>query len=355
MKPFPPPPHRAALHPVLQWGILLAASALLSAGFSAAGFPAALLLGPMLAGIGLGVAGATVRVPKLPFLGAQALIGCLVAHAVNASIVRTLLADGWLMLAVVLVTVAASAAVGLVLTRIRLLPGTTAAWGSSPGAASAMVAMAEEFGADPRLVAFMQYLRVACVALSASVVARLCVGGTPAPAAAPVGEAGLLAVAGTLAVAVVGAWLGRVLRIPAGAMIGPLVIGATLHATDFASMSLPAWMLALAYAGIGWTVGLRFTRATVRATVSALPGVLAATLGLIALCGAWAWGLTFILPIDLLTAFLATSPGGLDSVAIIAVGSGADVSFVLAVQTLRLLVVILTGPLVAKWIARSAG
>ena len=355
MKPFPPPPHRAALHPVLQWGILLAASVLLSAGFSAAGFPAALLLGPMLAGIGLGVAGATVRVPKLPFLGAQALIGCLVAHAVNASIVRTLLADGWLMLAVVLVTVAASAAVGLVLTRIRLLPGTTAAWGSSPGAASAMVAMAEEFGADPRLVAFMQYLRVACVALSASVVARLCVGGTPAPVAAPVGETGLLAVAGTLAVAVVGAWLGRVLRIPAGAMIGPLVIGAALHATDLASMSLPAWMLALAYAGIGWTVGLRFTRATVLATVSALPGVLASTLGLIALCGAWAWGLTFILPIDLLTAFLATSPGGLDSVAIIAVGSGADVSFVLAVQTLRLLVVILTGPLVAKWIARSAG
>ncbi|WP_407523513.1 AbrB family transcriptional regulator [Methylobacterium oryzisoli] len=354
MKPFPPPPDRTALHPALQWSILLAVSALLSAGFSAAGFPAALLLGPMLAAIGLGVSGATVRVPQLPFLGAQALIGCLVAHAVNASIMRTLMADGVLMLAVVLVTVAASAAVGLVLTRIRLLPGTTAAWGSSPGAASAMVAMAEEFGADPRLVAFMQYLRVACVALSASVVARLCVGDAPASVPAPVGEAGPLAVAGTLAVAVIGAWLGRILRIPAGAMIGPLVIGATLHATDLASMGLPAWLLALAYAGIGWTVGLRFTRATVRATVTALPGVLAATLGLIALCGAWAWGLTFILPIDLLTAFLATSPGGLDSVAIIAVGSGADVSFVLAVQTLRLLVVILTGPWVAKWIARSA-
>jgi hypothetical protein len=40
-----------------------------------------------------------------------------------------------------------------------------------------------------------------------------------------------------------------------------------------------------------------------------------------------------------LTAYLATSPGGLDSVAIIAVGTHSDVSFVLAVQTLRLLVV----------------
>ena len=49
-----------------------------------------------------------------------------------------------------------------------------------------------------------------------------------------------------------------------------------------------------------------------------------------------------------LTAFLATSPGGLDSVAIIAIGTHSDVSFVLAVQTLRLLVVIVTGPMVAK-------
>ena len=35
--------------------------------------------------------------------------------------------------------------------------------GGSAGAASAMVVMAEAFGADARLVAFMQYLRVVCV------------------------------------------------------------------------------------------------------------------------------------------------------------------------------------------------
>jgi membrane AbrB-like protein len=320
----------------------------------AAGFPAALLLGPMLSAIVFGVSGAAIRVPKPSFLAAQALIGCLVAHAVNASIVRTLLSDGPLMLAVVGVTVVVSAGVGWFLTRIRLLPGTTAAWGSSPGAAAAMVAMAEEYGADPRLVAFMQYVRVACVALSASLVARVFVGDHgPAGLPAPVGAPDPLAVLVTLAVAAGGSWLGRRLNIPSGAMIGPLVIGATLHATGLASMSLPDWLLALAYAAIGWTVGLRFTRATVRATLYALPGVLGATLGLIALCGLWAFGLTFLLPIDLLTAVLATSPGGLDSVAIIAVGSKADVSFVLAVQTLRLLVVIITGPLVAKWISKG--
>ncbi|MGY2047455.1 AbrB family transcriptional regulator [Methylobacterium sp. JK268] len=344
---------RSAARPIPQWVGLVAASAALSALFTGTGFPAALLLGPMFAAIAFGVTGARIRVPRLGFLAAQALIGCLVAHAVNASIVQTLVADGPLMLAVVGVTVLASAAVGWLLTRLRLLPGTTAAWGSSPGAASAMVAMAEEYGADPRLVAYMQYLRVACVVLTMSVIARVFAVPETGALPAPVGAAEPLAVLLTLAVAAVGATLGRWLNIPAGAMIGPLAVGATLHATGLASMSLPNWLLALAYAAVGWTVGLRFTRATVRATITALPGVLAATLALIALCGLWAWGLTFLRPIDLLTAVLATSPGGLDSVAIIAVGSKADVSFVLGVQTLRLLVVIITGPLVAKWISRG--
>jgi membrane AbrB-like protein len=131
-----------------------------------------------------------------------------------------------------------------------------------------------------------------------------------------------------------------------------MVLGSVLHATGLVRMALPVTLLELAYACIGWYVGLRFTKETLRLTFNALPGILAATFAVIALCAGWAVLLTFLLPIDLLTAVLATSPGGLDSVAIIAVGSQADVSFVLAVQTLRLFVVLLTGPLLAKWIGR---
>jgi len=73
---------------------------------------------------------------------------------------------------------------------------------------------------------------------------------------------------------------------------------------------------------------------------------------LIGLCGLSAWMLTWLLHLDALTAYLSTSPGGLDSVAIIAVGSNADIATVLAIQTLRLFVVILVGPQVAKLISR---
>lgn len=335
------------------WVALVAASAAISYGLMRAQFPAALLLGPMIGAIAFGVGGSRLHVPRSAFQASQALIGCLVAHAVTGQIAQTLLEDGPLIVAVVLVTVAVSGVVGWVLTRLRVLPGTTAAWGSSPGGASAMVAMAEDFGADPRLVAFMQYVRVAAVVFSASLAARFLMANPAAVGSGSAEAVEPLSLMATLAVAVIGAGAALALRVPAGAQIGPMVLGSLLHATGVVRMALPVPLLELAYACIGMYVGLRFTRETLRLTVTALPGILVATFSVIALCAAWGWGLTLLLPIDLLTAVLATSPGGLDSVAIIAVGSKADVSFVLAVQTLRLFVVLLTGPLLAKWISRS--
>ncbi|KQQ12961.1 AbrB family transcriptional regulator [Methylobacterium sp. Leaf123] len=339
---------------LLRWAALVAVSAALAYGLSRAHFPAAFLLGPMLAAIAFGVRGAGLSLGRPLFLAAQAVIGCLVARSATTEIAATLREDGLIILAVVGVTVAAGALTGLALTRLRVLPGTTAAWGSSPGGAAAMVAMAEDYGADPRLVAFMQYVRVAAVVLSASLAARLLadVAG-PSGASAPGETWSWSGLAATIAVAAAGFGLASLLRLPSAPLIGPMLLGAGLHAAGLIDIALPAPVLDAAYAAIGWYVGLRFNRRTLDETLHALPGVLTATIGIILLCGVWAWVLTHWLPIDFLTAFLATSPGGLDSVAIIAVGSRVDVSFVLAVQTLRLFVVLATGPILAKWIARA--
>jgi uncharacterized membrane protein AbrB (regulator of aidB expression) len=58
--------------------------------------------------------------------------------------------------------------------------------------------------------------------------------------------------------------------------------------------------------------------------------------------------------VDPLTAYLATTPGDLDSVTVIALGSRANVPLVLAVQALRVFVVIAAGPSLAKRVARLA-
>lgn len=347
-----PLPSRPRLH----WAGLLILSLVLAGLLEWAAFPAALLLGPMLAAIAFGVGGTPIRAPRWTFTAAQAMVGCLIARSFTPSILSTI-AAGWdMLLLVVSTTVAAGAVVGWVLTRAKVLPGTTAAWGSSPGGASAMVAMAAEFGADVRLVAFMQYLRVVVVVLTASAVTRLFVGATPPPVAPAAlwTLPPLLPVVTTLGLAAIGAAIALRLRVPAGAMIGPMVLCTALHAAGLADVVLPPWLLGLAYAGLGWTVGLGFNRAIFLYALRAVPKLLLATVLLIGLCAASAWLLTLVLHIDPLSAYLATSPGGLDSIAIIVVGSHADAPLVLAAQTLRLFLVLATGPALARWIARHA-
>lgn len=310
----------------------------------------------MLVAIAFGVGGSELALPRWLFVGAQAVIGCLVARALTMSILATLADDWAIMLTIVCTTVLAGGLVGWILVKFGALPGTTAAWGSSPGAASAMVVMAEEFGADARLVAFMQYLRVVIVVMSASLASRLLLGaGAVLPSATETSFAvPLVPLLETLAIAAAGALAGRYLRIPAGSMLVPMIIGAGLQGSGLVVITLPPWLLGLSYLTLGWYIGLGFTRTVLMYALRALPQLLLSTFLLIGLCAVSAWLLTLFIHTDGLTAYLATSPGGLDSVTVIAVGSGADTPFVLAVQTLRLFIVLLTGPQIAKFISHYA-
>jgi hypothetical protein len=133
-----------------------------------------------------------------------------------------------------------------------------------------------------------------------------------------------------------------------------MIIGAVLQGSGLLVITLPLWLLSLSYLTLGWYIGLGFTRTVLLYALRALPQLLLSTFLLIGLCAVSAWMLTLFLHTDALTAYLATSPGGLDSVTVIAVGSGADTPFVLAVQTLRLFIVLLTGPQIAKLISHYA-
>jgi uncharacterized protein len=337
------------------WIVLLALSVPLAWALNRAAVPAALLLGPMIAAIVLAICGVRLSVPRSGFMAAQAIVGCLIARALTTSIVVSIMRHWPTMIAVVLITIMAGGLVGWVLVRLRALPGTTAAWGSSTGAASAMIPMAEDFGADIRLVAFMQYLRVVVVVLSASMVSRLLAGPVAAAQAPSLSMPFLVpwhSLAQTVAIAAIGAVIGWRLRIPGGALLIPMLFGAVLETTKLVDIVLPSWLLEIAYATIGWYVGLAFNRDVIVYAFRAIPQLLLATLLLIALCGLSAVMLTLLLHTDPLSAYLATSPGGLDSVAIIAIGSHADLPFVLALQTLRMFLVIMTGPAIAKLISR---
>ena len=93
--------------PVLQWGMLCVLSLLLSIGFLAVHLPAALLLGPMIAGIIFSMRGITLQLPRSAFLAAQAILGCMIAQNLTGSILTTLAANWPIVLAILLVTLRA--------------------------------------------------------------------------------------------------------------------------------------------------------------------------------------------------------------------------------------------------------
>ncbi len=335
------------------WGAVIIATLVFVPVLRLAGLPAALLLGSMAAAALLASFHGKVRIPAWSFILAQSVVGCLIARAIGSASTAEMARQWPIFLVGILTVMAFGAALGLLLARWKVLPGTTAVWGSSPGGATAMVLMAEAYGADIRLVAVMQYLRVAIVGLLASLVARTWGGsGAALPAtdwfpALPLGP--FLA---TLALIAGGAVVGVKSKIPAGAMLAPMFIGAILAASHLITITLPPWLLAVCYALVGWSIGLRFTRPMMAYAARQLPRIAASILTLIALCGGLAYGLHVVDGTDPLTAYLATSPGGADSVAIIAASSKVDMPFVMTMQIGRAIVAILIGPSVARLLAR---
>jgi membrane AbrB-like protein len=346
---------RVSLHgrsPAVVW-LALIVGTLLAAGLLAlAHVSAALLIGALIAAVGVSASEGTFVVPHWPYRIAQALIGCLIARSLNVQNLHTIVAQWPTFLVCVTTVIAISTLLGGLLARLGVLPGTTAVWGSAPGAATVMTVMSEAYGADVRLVAFMQFLRVAVVALVASLVSLLWAPHGPAPARAWFPAIETFPFAVTVGVALAGALASRLWDKPGAALLVPIVAMALLAGLADFPITLPPWLLALSYALLGWAIGARFTRDILLYTARAFWKVLASILTLVALCGGLAYALHLATGIDPLTAYLATSPGGADSVAIIAASSKVDLPFVTAMQTTRFLVVLVTGPTLARFTTR---
>ena len=75
--------------------------------------------------------------------------------------------------------------------------------------------------------------------------------------------------------AAVGAWSRCLRRLSAWALLGPMLVLSTLHVSGLLTIQLPRWLLAAAYALLGWNIGLGFRRETLLHAAHALLPVIA--------------------------------------------------------------------------------
>lgn len=351
--------HRLGVHGrrLATWSAIGSGSALAAWALHALKVPGAFLLGPMLVGIAFAVAGVQARIPGTAMLLVQAVLGCLIASAVNDVLLATVRQHWLLFIALSIASIVLAAAIGHGVQRLGWLPGSTAVWGLAPGAATTMILLSEGSGADPRIVALMQYLRVLLVALSTVALAGL-VGERSAPSAAgalpPAGAAlglqGSGQLLGLLALGVLAAYL---CRKPVLALLVPTFAGGALQGAHVAAFHVPQLLAAAAFGVAGCAVGLRFTRALLVQCGRRMPVFLLAIAALMAGCALLSCVLALVLAqANPLTAYLAMTPGGLDMA--VAVGASLQVSLpiVIAAQLVRLVVVMAAGPCIVRRVAR---
>ena len=344
---------------IRNWLAVGAATVLVALGFAAIGFPSPTLFAALVVGLvyALGMsARVPLAVPGPASIAAQALIGVSLGVAVDADTLKAVGHDWAPVLLVTAGTLGVSLGAGLLMARVTGLDRATACLGLIAGGASGIVAMADELGADGRLVAFMQYLRVLVVVVTAPLLAHLVVHG--GPGAGVVGGAGA-GLAGDLAFTLVcaggGVLLGRLLRFTASALLVPLVLAAAASISGLSGDAhVPDLLAQLAFAAIGLQVGLRFTIASLREVGRLLIPTLASILFLIAACAGLA---VVLLPLtDGVTfgdAYLATTPGGLYAILAAAASLGGNTTFVVAVQALRVFAMVLAAPPLVRLLVRE--
>jgi membrane AbrB-like protein len=111
-------------------------------------------------------------VPRHLHTAAQAVTGIIIGGFLNLDALSTTGGSLLPLLAITIATLVLSLAGGLVLARWTGLDQNTASLGMVAGGSAAIVGAAEDLGADARMVAFMQYLRLTLVVLAMPLLIR---------------------------------------------------------------------------------------------------------------------------------------------------------------------------------------
>lgn len=315
--------------------------------------PLPLLLGPMLACLIAALAGT-------PLAGAGQLgifMRTFLGVAVGASVTPDVLAelpDIAASLAFVPLFIGAIALVGYPLfRRVFGFDHATAWYAAMPGGLQDMLVFGEEAGGDVRALSLIHATRVLVIVTVAPLILTAYWGvDLSQPPGTPIRATDLTEVAIMVAAGVIGWKVAERLSLFGASILGPMILTAALSLSGVISHRPPAEMIQAAQFFIGIAVGVKYAGITLRelrvdVTAGVVYSLALAAISLIFIELIVGLGLA-----PALEAFLAFLPGGQAEMVVIAIIAGADLAYVVSHHLLRMILVILLGPVVEKLIAR---
>ena len=348
----PPPPPRPRGKTAAR-GATLVVAAWGAGVFVALGLPLPFLLGPLFFCLLAALAGGNMAgMGKFGVL-MRTILGVAIGSSITPDITARL---GEFLLPALMVPlfILVIAALGYPFFRkVCGLDHPTAYYAAMPGGLQDMIVFGEEAGADVRALSLIHATRVLIIVSVAPALLAFVwdLDLTQPPGAPmttlPLSQMGIMVLSG-----VMGWKIAERVGMFGASILGPLILTAVLSLSGVIESRPPAEAIFAAQFFIGIAVGARYTGISgheVRVDVAAGAGY-CVILAIVALVFAEVVALTGMAPqID---AFLAFAPGGQAEMVVIALIAGADLAFVVTMHLLRILVVIIGAPLVARLFRR---
>ena len=330
-------------------GLLLALAIGTAGGVAASwlALPLPWMIGAMAATTAAAVAGAPIVLPQGLRSVMVAVLGVMLGSGFSPAILERL-GEWATSLSMLALYIAASAAIGtLYFRRLAGYDRTTAFFSAMPGGLSEMILVGSALGGDGRVISLIHAARILLVVMTLPFAFQLLLGYQPAarPAVGP----GLLEIAGTdvavLAACGVAGFLGaRALKVPAAAVVGPMLLSAAVHLAGWTAAKPPAALVAAAQVVIGTAIGCRFSGTAPSLIARTVAWAAGGTVLLVAVTLGFAFALNAATGLPVPALVLAFAPGGLAEMSLIAIALSLDAAFVAIHHLVRIFLIVVLAP-----------
>lgn len=320
-----------------------------SAVFVALGLPLPLLLGPMLGCLAAALVG--VRMAGMGVLSdfMRTFLGLAVGTSITPAVVGQLPGMAASLVFVPLF-IAVIGAVGYPLFRWGFRFDHPTAWyGAMPGGLQDMILFGEEAGGDARALSLIHATRVLIIVSVAPVIMAaywaVDLTGAPGRSAVSMDPAQL----GWMLFAAFAGWrIAARVGLFGASILGPMILAAILTLAGLIDSRPPAELIWAAQFFIGIGLGVKYTGITARELRTIVGAGIVYSLLLAAISLVFFEIVYQTGQAPALDAFLAFLPGGQAEMVVIAIMVGADLAYVVSHHLLRVILVILLAPVVAR-------
>lgn len=333
----------------------IALGALAWAVADALGFPAPALTGPALLMSVLGLAGLKLDIAVTVRNCAFLAIGVTMGTGVTPEVIETVRqwpAGFVILAAAMVVTVVAGTAL---LHRLWRFDRETALLAAMPGHLSYVLGLSAERHADLAVIGVVQSIRLLALTL---IVPFAVVWANGDGGAMPVQAGNEMSATVLVATIVLSAALGWVLHrfaVPAALLLGGMVVSTIGHLGGWTEGQMPIWLALPAFVVLGTLIGTRFSGITLAMLARSAVAGIAATVLASAICLAATLAASLFVDAPFSQILIAFAPGGVETMAAMALMMDVDATYVAAHHIWRLLILTFLAPISIAWIARGQG